>query len=342
MKRRSLFFTGPGETVVREEPVEEAAPGQVLVKTKLSAISAGTESLIYGGKVPPDMPLDTAIRGLSGPLRYPLKYGYAAVGKVIAAGTAVSREWIARRVFSLHPHESCFTAPVEDLVPLPDGIRDEDAVFLGFMETAVNLVMDGKPQMGEQVVLFGQGVIGLLTTALLARFPLGNLVTVDPCELRRKKSQELGAHASFDPRVPEITRTMRALLATDSAYGGADLSYEVSGNPQALNDAVTISGFDGRIVTGSWYGQKRGELYLGGAFHRDRVRIISSQVSTIAPEYSGRWTKQRRIQTALRMISVLKPSALVSHRIPIGKAPEAYAMIENGKDSVLQVLLTYD
>jgi threonine dehydrogenase-like Zn-dependent dehydrogenase len=152
------------------------------------------------------------------------------------------------------------------------------------METALSFLMDGRPMIGERVAVFGQGVVGLLTTALLARFPLSGLVTFDRYPLRREWSSRLG-----NEEVPQLASATldeaRELLQGDQA-AGADLVYELSGNPQALNQAIALTSYHGRIVIGSWYGQKRAELDLGGRFHRSQIQLISSQVSHIAPPWS--------------------------------------------------------
>ena len=199
MNRTAVYFTKPGEIEVREEPVPPLTPGKVLVKTLLSAVSSGTEMLVYHHLVPKDLSLDSTIAALSGNFDYPLKYGYSAVGRVIELGQGVDRNWQDKLVFAFHPHESLFTASPEELLPLPENVAPEDAVFLSNMETAVNFLMDGQPIIGEQVVVFGQGIVGLLTTAMLAQIPLGKLVTVDKYPLRRRVSREVGATFCLEP-----------------------------------------------------------------------------------------------------------------------------------------------
>ncbi|MCZ7668829.1 MAG: hypothetical protein M5U34_17320 [Chloroflexi bacterium] len=150
-------------------------PDEILVQTAVSAISPGTEMLLYRGQMPSDMALDDTITALDGVITYPLKYGYAAVGQVVENGQGCC-DGVARRfVFAFNPHESHFITKPGDMLPLPDGMEPETAVFLPNMETAVSFVMDGRPVIGERVAVFGQGVVGLLTTSLLAQFPPGGI-----------------------------------------------------------------------------------------------------------------------------------------------------------------------
>jgi len=337
MQRQGVWFESPFHVSVREEPLPALAPDQVLVQTIVSAISAGTELLFYRGLVPPDLAVDATIPSLAGTMHYPLQYGYASVGRVIAIGAAVQDEWHNRLVFSFQPHVSHFLARVDELIPIPENISPVQAAFLPNMETAVNLVMDGAPIIGENVVVLGQGIVGLLTTALLAQFPLAQLLTFDRYALRREQSRTLGATEAFDPTDAQALQRAQARLPAH----GADLTYELTGNPAALNLAIELAGFEGRIVVGSWYGQKRAPLDLGGKFHRHRLRLISSQVSTLASNFSARWSKARRINVAWAMLARVPLNQLITHRFPVTEAARAYALLDQHPEQTLQVLLEY-
>ncbi len=333
MKRLAVYFTAPRQVEVREETVPAPAANQVVVQTLVSAISSGTELLFYRGQAPTDIPVDETLAALAGDMRFPLKYGYSAVGHVAETGPDVSSDWQGRLVFCFNPHESRFIAALADLIPVPPALLPEEAAFLPNMETAVNLLMDGQPLIGEQVAVFGQGVVGLLATALLAQFPLAQLVALDSYTLRREKALQVGAHASLDPA--------NRLRLQELLENGADLVYELSGNPAALDQAIAVAGFNGRVLVGSWYGQKPAVLNLGGRFHRSRIRLISSQVSSLAPEWTGRWNKTRRFQTAWQMIEHIRPAHLVTHRFPVERAAEAYALLEAHPEQAIQVNLNY-
>jgi threonine dehydrogenase-like Zn-dependent dehydrogenase len=225
---------------------------------------------------------------------------------------------------------------------VPGDVAAEDAVFLANMETAVTLALDGAPLLGEQVAVFGQGVVGLLLTAVLARFPLGSLVTLDRFPGRRLLSETLGAQASFDPASPEVLAQVRAFLQGNRQFAGADLAYEVSGSPAALDLAVAATGYHGRVVIGSWYGRKSVGLNLGGQFHRGRQRLMSSQVSSIAPDLRGRFSKGRCLGVAWQLLREIRPARLITHRLPLEEASRAYEMLDQRPEEAVQVVLTYD
>ena len=341
MKKHSVWFDNERSVSVRKEPIPSPGPGEALVETLVSAISPGTEMVIYRGEAPKNMPTDTTIAALKCSFAYPLKYGYAAVGKITQVGPSVERAWLGRLIFAFHPHESHFVEQVTQLHVLPSNVSPEEAVFLPNMETALTLALDGSPLAGEQVVVFGQGIVGLLLTAILSRFPLIFLATIDNFSFRRDFSKMAGAHLSLGPSDPEILARLSSALTGSGFYKGADLAYEISGNPEALGQAVAITGYNGRVVLGSWYGTKKAELLLGGDFHRKRISLVASQVSTINPRLSGRFTKPRVLALAWEMVSQLKPSRFITHRFHIIRAAEAYRLLDERPGEAVQVLITY-
>jgi len=335
MERTSLYFTAP-RAVERRPTSVDPDPGEVVVETRVSGISAGTELLVYRGEAPTDVPADATLDALNGDLTYPTRYGYAAVGDVVATGGRVADDWLDRTVFGFNPHETRFAAAPDALVPIPEDVSPAAMTMAPSVETATSLVLDGRPRVGERVVVFGAGVVGLCTVARLAEFPLDRLVAVDPIDARRERARDLGADAAVDPE------EVASVVEEWSDPGGADLVFELSGQPEALDAAVDAAGYDSRVVVGSWYGDKPATLDLGTDFHRDRVSVESSQVSTLDPETRGRWSKARRMDAALACLADLDAESLVTHRVPFGEAAEAYRLLDECADDPLQVLLTYE
>ncbi|WP_129117062.1 zinc-dependent alcohol dehydrogenase [Halegenticoccus tardaugens] len=340
MPARSLYFTGERTVEVRERTVPDPGPDEVRVRSVASAISSGTELLVYRGDAPSDLPADENIPALDGSLEYPLRYGYATVGTVTATGDDVDEDWLDRTVFCFHPHESHFLASPDELRRVPNGCSTTAAALLPTVETALNFVMDGRPSVGERVVVFGQGPVGLLSTAVLSSFPLGRLVTVDTVARRRDLSLSFGADESLPP-ADARSRFDVGPRVDPNTPRGADLSFELTGDPAALEDAVSVTGYDGTVVIGSWYGDKRAELDLGGRFHRSRIQLKSSQVSTIDPDHRGRWTQKRRFELAWRWLERLDVDRLVTHRLPLSEARTAYELLDSQPGEAVQILFTY-
>lgn len=325
--RSAIQFDAPGKVSIVEESLLPLQAGEVLVASEVSAISSGTELLAYRGQLPASMVLDETLASLQQNVSYPLRYGYASVGRVTAYGTAVPASWEGARVFAFHPHASHFIATPADLVVLPDTLSFEDAAFLANMETAVSFMMDGRPMIGERVLIVGLGVVGLLLASLLCR---QKDLVVDAVDLDPRRCAR-GALVGIN----KATADSGALEAT------YDLVYELSGNPAGLNVAIEKTRETGRIVVGSWYGTKPASLDLGGRFHRAKLNLYASQVSKIDPRHAGRWSKGRRLQLASALLGVVRPSRYITHQFSIREAAKAYALLDEKTADALQVIFSY-
>lgn len=330
---QTLFFTAPRRVEVGENTLPPLKDTEVLVESICSAISAGTEMLVFRGQFPQ---LQDSHDTVSSELKYPLAYGYACVGKVIEIGKKVKKEWEDRLVFAFQPHTSHFISRPENLFPIPHSLEPENACFLPNMETAVNLVQDGAPILGERALVLGQGIVGILTTSLLSEFPLTALTAVDQFELRRNALAGNGKVKGISPEELKANTTHN-----DYTQNKFDLTYELSGSPSVLNTAIEHTVFSGRVVIGSWYGQKRAEIDLGGEFHRSRIRLVSSQVSTISPELSGRWDKSRRFEVAWQALERIQPQQWITHRFSLDEAARAYQLLDENPQETIQVIFEH-
>jgi 2-desacetyl-2-hydroxyethyl bacteriochlorophyllide A dehydrogenase len=330
----ALWWSAPRRGEFRREPLPPPGPGEVSVVALASGISQGTELLVYRGQVPPDLPLD--LPTLAGSFRYPIKYGYASVGRVAATGAGVQDPAPGDLVFAHHPHQSAYVLPASHVVRLPPDLPAEAGVFLANLETAVNVVLDAAPRLGETVLLSGLGVVGLLVLQLLRRSGVEQVLAVDPLPARRAVAQRLGATATFSP-ADDVVAQVRA--RTEGR--GADLAIEASGAPDALGCAIEAVAAEGTVVVASWYGTKPVTLQLGGHFHRGRVRLRSSQVGHLDPALAPRWDRARRLAVARRLLAELPLAELISHRLPFGQALEAFVLLDQHPETALQVVLTY-
>lgn len=329
----ALWFPRPRAVELRAEPESALAPDAIAVRAVASALSHGTEMLVFRGGVSGALELD--LPALAGSYSFPIKFGYASVGRVVATGQDVSRFAPGDHVFVRHPHQDRYAVPEGSAVALPPGIDPELGVFLANIETAVNVVLDAAPRLGEVVAVFGQGVVGLLVTQLLRRAG-ASVVAVEPIPLRRELALRCGALT--------VTSPADALAAIRGLTGGrgADIVVEVSGSAAALQQAIEIAGFQTTVVVASWYGTKPVTLDLGGAFHRKRLRLVSSQVGHLDPALAPRWDAPRRLDLARELLGELVLSPLVTHRFPIRDAARAYALVDEQPEKTVQVVLTYD
>jgi 2-desacetyl-2-hydroxyethyl bacteriochlorophyllide A dehydrogenase len=337
MDARVLYFSAPETVEIRTETIGRPDRDELLVETVASGISPGSELLVYRGEFPEGVPVDATIDALGGEFEYPLRYGYAAVGEVVETGEAVDEDWLGRRVFAFEPHADRFRTTPDRVVPIRDRTTATAATLLPSVETATNLVLDGHPRVGERVVVFGAGLVGLCTVHLLSGFPLDRLIVVEPVPDRRELAETLGADRTVAP--DEVDSVLAA--DGDADARGADLIYELSGKPSTLDAAIGTVGYDGRVVVGSWYGSRRAAIDLGGSFHRERISVESSQVSTIDPSLRGRWDRQRRFDVAFDHLESLETDALHGGTVPFGEATEAYRRLDDGGVDGPHVVLTY-
>jgi threonine dehydrogenase-like Zn-dependent dehydrogenase len=254
---------------------------------------------------------------------YPRRYGYAWVGRALddsafAEGT---------RVFALAPHAEWHVLERANARPIPDGIPSSRAVLSANLETAINVVWDANPSLGDRVVVLGAGVVGLLVSWLCARSG-ARVRVVEPSPRRRAVALELGASQASAPD-------------EDLPRANADIVIEASGDPSLLDRAVLYAAFEARIVVASFYGARRASVSLGEEFHRRRLQLCSSQVSRIPSSHAARWTLDRRFELVLSLLADPKLDRLLDNVVPFERAAETYAALSSGKDDTLQTVFDY-
>jgi 2-desacetyl-2-hydroxyethyl bacteriochlorophyllide A dehydrogenase len=328
----SVWFPRAREVELREEALRGPGPGEIRVRAIASGLSHGTEMLVFRGEVPPDLALD--LPTLAGSYGFPIKFGYASVGRVVEVGAGAAFA-PGDLVFVHHPHQQEYVVSAAAAVQLPQRLPPELGVFLANCETALNVVLDAHPRLGEEVAVFGQGVVGLLVTQLLG-LAGARVTAVEPIALRRELALRCGADETVAPE------DAAARIAARTNGRGADVVVEASGNASALQQAIDAAAFQASVVVCSWYGSKPVSLDLGSRFHRARLRLVSSQVSQLDPALAPRWDRRRRLDTALSMLSELVIGPLITHRIPFARAAEAYELVDQRPEETVQVILTYE
>lgn len=330
----AIWFTGPRRAEVLPDPAPPPGRGEVTVKALTSMISTGTELRYFRGEV--DLTADIGLPTMTAGATYPVKFGYECVGEVVDVGEG-SELSVGQLVFARHPHQDVFTAPVRHgnraiVVPLPSDLDPEAAVFLNLAEVALEAVLDVPPIFGDVVVIFGQGIVGLLLLQLVRR-TAQVVAVVDPLPSRRALALSLGADLALEPAADVLSAVATGV--------GADVSYEVSGNTAALQQAIRCTRREGTVVVGSFFGDRPVELVLTPEFHVGRQTIVSTMVGGVSPRLGGRWDFDRRTRTALALLPSLHTQELLSHRFPFESAVEAFELLDQRKHEALGVALTY-
>ena len=334
---RALWFTGPRRAELRDERVAAPLAGEVRIRALASGISQGTELLVYRGQVTPDLPLD--LPTLAGSFAFPIKYGYASVGRIHDVGRGVTALAPGDLVFTHHPHQSAYVVPATLPVRLPPELGRDPAlgVFFANVETALNALLDTPLRLGESAVVFGAGTVGLLIAQLMFLAGASRVVVVDPLATRRERALTVGADAALAPG-----DDLAAQVVASGGGRAPDVAIEASSAPNVLQAAIDVVADEGTVVAVSWYGTKPVTLALGGHFHRGRVRLRSSQVGQLNPTLGLRWDRARRTGVALDLLARLRLEPLITHRIPLARAAEAYRLLDERPEAVGQVVLTYE
>lgn len=324
MRYRELWFIAP-HTVELREALGPAplGPGQVRLRALASGISQGTELLLYRAEGP--TPFDPSLDA-PGASTYPRRYGYAWVGQVVESTSPELA--VGVRAFALAPHgdEHCLDATGVRRLPLD--VPVERAVLAANLETAVNVVWDAGIGLGDDVVVLGGGVVGLLS-GLLARLGGARRVRlVEPSETRRRLAGELG----FDQALG---------LDQSPRSADGDVVIEASGNPASLDQAIACARQEGVVVVASFYGQRVAPVSLGAEFHRRRLTLRASQVSQIPPERAAGWSLERRFELVSELLRDTRLDALLEPSLPFDEAPAAYERLASAPGQARQVVFRY-
>jgi len=315
-RAHACWLVEPGCAELRVETLLEPTAEQVRVRTLHSGISRGSETLVYRGEVPVSEYGRMRAPFQSGDFPGPVKYGYSSVG-VVEAGPAALR---GRAVFCLFPHQSHYVVPADAVHLLPDGVPPARAVLAANLETAINVLWDAAPLLGDRISVVGGGAVGLLIAWLAGRLPGCAVQVVDTQVARRDVAQRLGV----DFAVPEAAR------------GEADLVVHASGRSEGLATALRLAAFEATVVELSWYGQRDVSVALGGAFHSRRLTLKSSQVSQVAVAQRSRWSHRRRIELALSLLTERTLDALITDAAPFEALPAVLARLAaSGSDTTL-------
>lgn len=297
---RALWYVGPRECALNAETVAPI-PGESIVRTLWSAVSRGTERLVFEGRVPESQFGAMAGPSMGGSFPFPVKYGYCAVG-IVEAGPV---HLLGRPVFALHPHQERFALPPERLTLLPDGLPPRRATLAANMETALNALWDSGAGPGDRIAVVGAGVVGLLVASLAARLPGAEVTVIDPEPSRAPLVASLGC----------------AFSADGGGLADCDVVFHASASAAGLNRAIELAGFEGAVVELSWHGEGLSPVALGGAFHSRRLRLVSSQVGHVATSRRPRWDYARRMAKALELLADERLDALITEDIPFSEAP---------------------
>jgi threonine dehydrogenase-like Zn-dependent dehydrogenase len=319
---RAFWIRSPGEGEIRSSTLPAPGADEVLVRTRYSGISRGTETLVFQGRVPEGQYAAMRAPFQEGDFPGPVKYGYLNVG-VVEEGAA---SLVGRTVFCLHPHQTAYVVPANAVVPVPDDVPPARAVLAGTVETAVNALWDAAPLVGDRIAVVGAGMVGCCVAALLARFPGARVQLVDADPSRASVAAALGV----------------AFAVPADAETGRDLVVHASATSDGLQRSLDLLGPEGMVLELSWYGDRPVTLSLGGSFHSGRLAIRSSQVGMVSPARRASRSYADRLGLALELLRDPAFDALITGRSRFPELPEVLGELAAGSLPALCHLITYN
>jgi threonine dehydrogenase-like Zn-dependent dehydrogenase len=318
----AFWLREPGVGEIRPVSLPDPGPDDVLVTTLRSAVSRGTETLVFRGGVPASQYAAMRAPFQDGDFPGPVKYGYLNVG-VVESGPAQLR---GRTVFCLYPHQTAYVVPASSVVVVPDDVPPARAVLAGTLETAINALWDAAPLIGDRIAVVGAGMVGCCVARLLARFPGAEVTLVDVDADRAKVAAALG--------VP--------FASPGEATGGRDLVVHTSATSAGLQQSLDLLRPEGTVIDLSWYGDRDVTLSLGGAFHSSRLSIRASQVGAVAAARRASRSTSDRLMLALELLREPAFDALLTGASRFEELPEVMAKLASGSLPAVCHSITYD
>ena len=299
---RALFYIAPSKVELRpvlSQGLTKACDTRV--RTQWSGVSRGTERLVFEGRVPVSEAERMRAPFQEGDFPFPVKYGYAAVGRVEEGPS----DLLQKNVFCLFPHQESFEVASTALSILPDGLPPKRAILAANMETALNAVWDSGVAPGDRVAIVGAGILGGLLAGLIGAIP-----GVEACLIDVQNDRAaLASHMNVSFRDPA------------NAPDNCDVVFHTSSSENGAATALTCGGLEARIVEMSWFGDAAPALPLGEAFHIKRLTYLSSQVGQVAPSHRARWSYARRMAKALDLLRDQKYDALITREVTFDQLP---------------------
>lgn len=317
----AFWLCEPGVGEIRPVPVPEPAAGAVLVRTRWSGVSRGSETLVFRGGVPPSEYERMRAPFQEGDFPGPVKYGYLSVG-VVEEGPD---EMCGRAVFCLYPHQTAYVVPTHAVALVPDGVPPARAVLAGTVETAVNALWDAAPLIGDEIAVVGAGMVGCCVARLAAGVPGVQVTLVDIDAGRAEVAAELGV----------------GFATPDGVAGDRDLVVHTSGTSAGLQLALQLLADDATVIEMSWYGDAPVSVELGASFHSRRLAIRASQVGAVAAARRSRLTRADRLALALELLRDPAFDVLLTGSSPFSQLPEVMARLASGELPALCHTITY-
>ena len=347
MKAKRIVFGELGAEL-RGYRLRALRPGELLVKARCSLVSIGTETTLYlshrwdagpgtaAGAVPlqdDQWDFEDYGRGDTWDMERNRRFpGYALAGDVIAVGDGVSDFAVGDRVVALHHHADLAIVPVQPFITLkvPDGVSYEDATFCVLGSVSLHAIHRANLRLGEDVVVMGAGLVGLLTVQLARLNGAMPVIAVDLSQRRLDLARQVGADFAINPNHEDLVAKVREYVGGE----GASCTIEAVGNPAVLQACMQVCAPGARVVVmGAIVGKIELDMYNEFIF-RELTLIASQQPrNPVEDSIYYHFTGQRNRQTMLDLIErkAINVADLLTHRVSHRDAPEVYRLLGEAK-----------
>jgi len=340
---RTVLVNGKGDILVEHVKIPELIENGVLCKNRFSLISSGTETSLI---------LNRREKGSEEP-KFPLGYSTAGVADAVGEKCKDIRlgERIACGGWTIAVHGDMVSVPRNLLAKVPDGVSLKEASFIALACVALHGVRRSQVDIGDTVVVIGQGIIGQMC-AQFARIAGARVVVSGHRDFRLKISRKLGADLAINANKDDPVKNIMEFTQSK----GADVIFICSGgdNSDAFDQAVRMARDRAKIILiGSSstiscddqiFYRKELSLLRSRSYGPGRYDAKYEQEGHDYPIGYVKWTENRNMQEVLRLMDqgLLKVSPLITDEFPLQRAPEAYQKIMEHRDTVLGVILRYE
>lgn len=340
-----LLLEAPGRLRHEDYPEPALKPGQARVRTLFSGISAGTELAQYRGTTPQAVrkwDAETRLFSTSTDAHsYPLRdWGYEQVGEVTEVHETVADLRAGNIIWGAWGHRSTSVLEADQAIRrrMPANLEPICGIFARIGAIALNGILDAQINVAETVVVFGTGVVGLVAIQF-AKLAGARIVAVDRHAQRLDAAKRFGADVALQAGTADVAEEVRRM----TEGRGADVCIEATGAPTALHEAIRTAAYSATVVALGFFQGDARDLRLGEEFHHNRVTVVSSQISGVAPRLARRWNRQRLEDTviSLQEDGRLRLRELITDVVPFARAAEAFAKLDRAPQESLQVVLQF-
>ena len=324
-----IVFEPNGDVSIDGLRLPKPSTSQVLVRSRKTQVSAGTERNTLELQ-----------REKSEPT------GYTSVGVIEEIGSGVEGYTVGDRVVTITPHQGAALVDIDQLTNMdgylgviPDDVSDSQATFAVLGDVALHGVRRAQPYLGESVAVFGQGLVGQLTTSFAALAGADPVIAVDVLDERLEMARVSGATATVNARETDAIGAVH-----DLTIGGARVVFMAARDPSVMSSSLKSAAKGGTVcLTGSPPGTV--ELNLQEEILRHELNLIGNYQKDypVTPYHRFQWTRSANRSYILNMIAKgrLKVDHLISHDVSYTRASEIYSMISKGPEGWLGVLFDW-